>query len=406
MKILITTDCYSPVINGVVTSIKNLEQMLRKQGHQVKVLTMSTTHFSWKSKNAYYIRAFSAEKIYKDARVSPFLRHSYLKEIIEWKPDVIHSQSEFNAYLWAKFIKKQCGCPMIHTYHTVYEDYTHYFTKYPAIGKKVVTTGSRKLLKSMEAVIAPTQKVKNLLDTYGVNAQIHVVPTGIALEQYKQRLDLKEREALRQSLGLSNQDTVLITLGRVAKEKNIQEIIEYINENDETTPYKLLIVGDGPYRETLEEKVLAMGLSNRVIFAGMIPPQEVWKYYKLGDVFVSASQSETQGLTYIEAMASGLPLLCRMDQCLEGVIDQGIQGYTYTDKATFKQALNELLENPLKRQVMASAAMIRCEKFSAEAFGKKMEWIYTNAIMETEMQANFWQVLLSTYHLRIRRNAL
>ena len=139
---------------------------------------------------------------------------------------------------------------------------------------------------------------------------------------------------------LAADKTVLLYVGRLAKEKNIEELLLFQKEAaaHETV---LMIVGGGPYRGILEKKAGEMKIAGSVIFTGMIPPEEVWKYYQAGDLFISASTSETQGMTYVEALAAGLPLLCRRDGCLEGVVREGENGWQYDDMKQFLIFLGE-----------------------------------------------------------------
>ena len=127
MKILITSDWYWPVVNGVVRSVMNLIEYLESEGHEVRVLTLSNTIKSYKDGKVYYVGSLSAEKIYPQARISNLLSKSHLKEIKAWAPDVIHSQCEFSTFMMARRIASDLKIPLVHTYHTVYEDYTHYF---------------------------------------------------------------------------------------------------------------------------------------------------------------------------------------------------------------------------------------------------------------------------------------
>ena len=175
---------------------------------------------------------------------------------------------------------------------------------------------SRKRLKRVDTLVAPTQKVENTLHHYGMRAPIRIVPSGISLEQHQQRLAPQERWERRRALGIGEDDQVLINLGRLGGEKNLGELLTFFAEARKKNEHlKFLIVGDGPAREDLEKQAKQLGVEQQVIFTGKVPPSEVQNYYQLGDVFVSASTSETQGLTYIEAAANGLPLLCRQDDC-------------------------------------------------------------------------------------------
>ncbi|MBE5958913.1 MAG: glycosyltransferase family 4 protein [Lachnospiraceae bacterium] len=382
MKVLITSDWYKPVINGVVTSVINLANGLEEKGHEVKILTLSNNVRSHVDGNVTYIGSVSAGKIYPNARIRVSLSRKLINELIEWKPDIIHSQCEFSTFIIAKHIARKCDAPIVHTYHTVYEDFTHYFSPSKRVGKYMVSLFSRKLLTRTDAVVAPTDKVKELLEGYGVKEPIYTVPSGLELKDIYSSIEESDRDALRNELGIDKDERVLVYLGRIAKEKNIEEILEMLHTVDGP---RLLIVGDGPYRHHIEEKVKKLKLENRVIFTGMVSPEEVAKYYKVGDVFVSASQSETQGLTYIEAMACGLPILCKEDACLDDVVDNGINGFTYSTKEEFEKELHKLLSDESYREKMGERAADTIRKnYSTEAFATNAEYIYTDVLEQEE----------------------
>ena len=144
----------------------------------------------------------------------------------------------------------------------------------------------------------------------------------------------------------------------------------------------LLLVGDGPYRPQLEQLAGELGLASpEVIFAGMVPPEEVPDWYRLGDLFVSASSSETQGLTYIEALAAGVPALCRADPCLEGVIRNGENGWQYRSADEFRHLLAEFLAHPESRGALCRRAAESAEDFSAERFAQRVEEIYREQLV-------------------------
>ena len=217
-------------------------------------------------------------------------------------------------------------------------------------------------------VIAPTGKVRDLLQRYGVKTPVEVIPSGLELEQFAVQMDDMERNTLREKFGIGKEDVVLLYLGRLAQEKNIEELL-LLTDRYADPHIKLLLVGDGPYRSVLEEKAAKLRLGERVIFAGMVPPNEVVRYYSLGDIFVSASQSETQGLTYVEAMAAGLPLLCRDDPCLLEVVQNGKNGLTYINEDEFRQKLGFLLHDKYARYVLGNAAKKTVfQQFSAIGF--------------------------------------
>ena len=389
MKILITTEWYTPVINGVVTSVLNLQRELEKLGHEVKILTLSHTTESYTEGNVTYIGSLNAGTVYPQARVAVNLRSEEILNLIEWHPQVIHSQCEFSTFLIAKKIARELNIPIVHTYHTVYEDYTHYFSPVKKWGQAAVSAFSRKVLSHTKCVIVPTEKVKQILMRYGVKEEIRVIPTGIDMSRYSKVLSQDERINLRLKLGIPVQASVAVFVGRLAREKNLEEIISMVSAAN-LENFRLLIVGDGPHRQTLEDYVDECGIREQVIFTGMISPENIYQYYQVGDVFVSASTSETQGLTYVEALANGLPALCRKDECLSGVIENGVNGWQYENNADFTGRLQIIFapENQeFRRKLSENAREGVYERYSAERFAENMEQVYEMTVQKAAVFA-------------------
>lgn len=379
MKILLATDLYTPAVNGVVTSTVSLKKSLEGLGHEVRVLTLGEIDYVTADHSVYAVSSLNVNKIYPGARVSIFNDRPILREIIRWSPDLIHTQSEFSTYRMAKYITHFLNIPIIHTYHTIYEDYTHYFSPSKKTGKKIVALATKKILSSAEEVIVPTEKVARLLNSYDVEAPITTIPTGIELDKFQNKPTHDELMALRKKYNIPEDAFLMVSLGRLGKEKNIEEIISFLSMI-KLKPY-LLIVGDGPNRYHLEEHTKYLGMNDRVIFAGMVHPNEVSKYYHLGDLFVSASTSETQGLTYLEALASGLPALCRKDECIENVIINGKTGYQYTNFKEFEAYLYTLVKNKKAHQEMAKYAIeFTITHYSSTSFGQHVNMIYERAL--------------------------
>ena len=382
LKILITTDLYTTNTNGVVTSVQNLFDELTAKGHDVKILTISDNLHSHREGPVTYIRSVSLEKVYPNVRMPVSYRHELIRDIIEWKPDVVHSQCEFFSYQFASRISRITGAPIVHTYHTLYEQYvTSYLIPSKRFSSALVKFISRKRLKKACTVIAPTQKVENTLQGYGLTSPIAVVPSGISLEQHRQRLDSETRREKRRSLGIGDDDLVLLNLGRLGGEKNLGELIElFAQARKENENLKFLIVGDGPAREDLEKLARRLNVADYVIFTGMVPPGEVQDYYQLGDLFVSASTSETQGLTYIEAAANGLPLLCRQDDCLADVLQEGENGYEYNSAEEFLRAIDTCLADPEWRAAAAGRSQQIAASFDKKTFAESVEHIYESVL--------------------------
>lgn len=381
MKILITTDLFTTATNGVVTSVRNLWDELKNKGHEVRILTLSEDRESYKDGEVYYIKSVSLEKIYPNVRMPISFRNEFIQELIDWKPDVIHSQCEFFSFQFAKRITKLTGAPLVHTYHTLYEQYATYVIPSKRLGIQAVRYMSRVRLKDVDMIIAPTGKVEDALRGYGLQNDIRVVPTGISLEQHTQRLSPEEKKEKRLALGIPEDHTVMLNLGRLGTEKNLGELLDFfataLLDNPKLT---FLIVGDGPDKEHLEEQAKTLKIENHVIFTGMVEPSQVQSYYQLADIFVSASTSETQGLTYIEAAANGLPLLCRQDDCLKDVIKEGVNGYEYTSSDEFVDKVNTIIEDPQWRVNAGKQSEKIAETFGKGHFADTIEEIYESVI--------------------------
>lgn len=197
MKILITTDLFTTETNGVVTSVKNLRRELERQGHEVRILTLSEGIYSYRIGNVYYIRSLSLEKVYPDVRMATSYHHRLIRQLVVWRPDVIHSQCEFFTFQFAHYISKHTDAPIVHTYHTLYEQYARYVLPVKELGNFAVKRLSRLRLKRVRRVIAPTKKVEQTLRSYGLRAPICVVPGGIRLEQHMKPMGAGERETRR-----------------------------------------------------------------------------------------------------------------------------------------------------------------------------------------------------------------
>ncbi len=383
MKILITTDLYTTNTNGVVTSVRNLMDELTKKGHEIRVLTVSDKLKSCQQDNIYYMKSLPLGAIYPDVRMPvSHNHHRFIKELIDWMPDLIHSQCEFFSYQYAEYISRKTGAPIVHTYHTLYEQYVTYIFPSQRIGAYLVGKLSKYRLRKADAVVAPTAKVANVLKNYGLRNPIHVIPSGIALEQHKQRISEEERKRRRSALGIPEDALVLLNLGRLGTEKNLTEVVEFFAMSRmQNSKLVLLIVGDGPARHELEEKAQQLGVADHVIFTGMVAPEEVHAYYQLGDVFVSASTSETQGLTYVEAAANGLPLLCRKDPCLDGVLVDGKNGWEYEAEEDFCDILDAIMNNPAQRQAAANESEQIAAAYDKSNFAEKIEDIYETVVI-------------------------
>lgn len=381
---------YRHQVNGVSSSVILLTDELRKLGHEVKVLALSDSRTSYRDGDDYYIASLNA-RIYPDARVTFSIRNPLLRELTEWRPDIAHIQTEFSTRYLAKHIVGKLGIPFVMTLHTDYEEYirTHAPVPMPAPSNRLIAAldptrqltafFDRTAYRGASTLIVPSYKIKALAERYHVRCPIAVIPTGIDPDRYPIRPE--EAAETRRSLGLPDNGKLLVTVTRVSKEKNIEELIEYFPALLAADPdVRFLIVGDGPQRRQLEDTVRSLGLEGKIVFTGMVPHEQVYRYYQAGDLFVCASTFETQGMTYVEAMANGLPLVCRQDKCLLGVIEPGDNGYTYTDCEEFVRWTTKILSDPERRKRMSAFSLEQAKLFYKDVFVRSIEALYQDVL--------------------------
>ena len=376
MKILITTDTYRPTINGVVTSIESLKKALDRLGHDVRILTFSDSFNSKQECDIYYMGSLGAGKFYPDARMNKLFYNRFYEDIMDWKPDIVHSQTEFTMFIQAKKIAKDLDIPLLHTYHTVYEDYTHYFSLNKKIGKELAKQFTKQIIKNTDGVVVPTNKIYNLLTEYNIHEDIYVAPTGINVNKLSECDDFDIRSGYK----IPEDKHIVLFLGRIGKEKNITEILQYL-ENINRDDIVFIIAGAGPFLSELKDICSNSKIRDRLIFTGMIDSSKVGNFYSKADVFVSASTSETQGLTFIESMACSTPIICRHDDCLDGVLIEGKTGFGYDTEEEFIDYLNQILDNEKLRDKMGkNCKQLVDENYTEDSFANKIEKIYKKVI--------------------------
>lgn len=378
MRIGLFTDTYYPQINGVAHSVLMLKENLEALGHTVYVFTTTDPNAP---KREYHVFRFHSLPFVCARRVGLFYYPSVAEKVENLHLDLIHTHTEFSLGALGRMAAKRLGIPMVHTLHTIYEDYTHYLVKLSGLNPAAKST-ARKLTKwhcnSADAVIVPTEKVEELLRSYGVEKSITVIPTGIELTKFSQEQYSEDSvKYLRTKYGIAESDKVLLYIGRISKEKNITEIInglaDYLPQHPDI---KFLLIGDGPDSENLQKLVKHHGIARQVVFDGEKPWDQIGLYYQLGDAFISASQSETQGLTYIEALASGLPLIAKTDRCLNNVLFEGINGFAFTDKDSMKIALEAFFSDDQTSKKMSVAASQSIKQLSSDYFAKSVANLY------------------------------
>lgn len=342
MNIGLFTDTYFPQLSGVATSIQTLKNALEQQGHNVFIFTTTDPHIGKGVVEPNVFRFSSVPFVsFTDRRIAFRGFFEATKVAREVQLDVVHTQTEFALGLIGKYVAHQLRIPAIHTYHTMYEDYLHYVLNGHLIRPYHVKQVTNSYLKSMDGVIAPSKRVEALLTRYDVKIPIKVIPTGVDVAA----MSADNSKDIRQTLGIAADDLMVLTLGRVAQEKKIGHILNVLPELVTEFPQlKFVIAGDGPEVETLEEQVERLTLEDYVIFTGPIKHEAVGSYYQAADLFVSASDTETQGLTYIEALAAGTRCVVYDTDYTEQVFDSHELGRVFTTQQGIVEGLRYYLK--------------------------------------------------------------
>ncbi len=387
MRIGIFTETYTPYISGLVTSELMLKKALEKKGHEVYVVTANLDSFEYEyDEKEKVLRIPGIPTGIYNARLTSIYPIQSLNKIKSWHLDIIHSQTEFGIGSFARLFAKQYNIPIVHTYHTMYEDYVHYITKghFNRSSKKIVEYLTKFYCdKTISELIVPTKKAYDLFkEKYNVKRNIHIIPTGIEVDRfYRENQDIKKIQELKKKYNIKKTDFTLIFVGRIAEEKNIPFIIDVVsNIAEKNKNLKLLIIGDGPDKAKYETYVKEKKAEKNILFTGKVSWEDIPAYYAIGNVFISASTTETQGLTIIEAMASSLPALCIDDESFNGTVIDDLNGYLFKDKAECEKTILRIINKQKDLERLSKGARNSADKHSSKYFAERVLDVYRIAI--------------------------
>ncbi len=400
MRIGIFTETYTPYISGLVTSEVMLKHALEKLGHEVYVVTANLENFkySYDEKERVLKIPGIPTGIY-DSRLTGIYPIKAIKKIKSWNLDVIHSQTEFAIGTFARIFGKQYGIPVVHTYHTMYEDYVHYITKgyFTKPGIKLVEYLTKFYCdKTVTELIVPTKKAYDLFkEKYKVDRNIHIIPTGIEISRfYKENSKIQDIINLKRKLNINDTDFVILFVGRLAEEKNVEFLLESHEEIiKKHNNAKLLIVGDGPDINKYKELSIKYKIDNNTIFTGKVPWDDMPKYYQIADAFATASRSETQGLTVVEAMAAEIPVVCVDDDSFKIVVIDDLNGKLFKNKKEYVKIIDELIKDNKLLLRLGTQARISAEPYSSKYFAERVLEVYKKAVGPNHKKKGFIEKL-------------
>lgn len=398
MKIGFFTDTYFPQVSGVSTSIRILKEELEALGHEVYIFT--TTDPNVKDVEPGIFRMPSIPFVsFKERRiiVRGMLYAYYIAK--EIGIDLVHTHTEFGLGILGKQTAKSLGVPCIHTYHTMYEDYLHYIAKGKIIRPSHVRQLSKLYTSHLSGIVCPSERVEKKLLEYGIDRPMAIIPTGVKVGQFTP-VPAEETKEIRDTYGIKENDVLFLSVSRISYEKNIQAVLKGMPTVKENIPnVKLLIVGDGPYKGKLEALVEELSLSDTVIFTGEIENEKISPFYQAADYLVSASDSETQGLTYTESMAARTKVIAKGNDYLNHLLNDISLGMTYLDDEDFAGAAVDYVT----RDVPNNPVILdkKLYDISSQAFGKRMEEFYEETIKYYEDGNQDLTDIESAYSLKL-----
>lgn len=380
LKIAIFSEVYHPTMNGVVVSIDTFKNELTERGHEVYVFAPENKNFK-DLKNVFRFPSFEIPGYNFYPIAYPWVKNTKLAG--DWfealkQCDLVHSQHLFTMGNLGLRAARATKIPIIYTYHTLIADYVHYMPIVGFLFKKYLISRSKKYCNLVDQVVTPSPSMRNVLLGYGVTTEIKPIPTGIQIENF-QRTASNE---FRQKNGIDPEDKILLFVGRLAQEKNVEFLIKAFEKINQNCPNShLVLVGSGPQEKTYQNLAHGLKAGHKISFLGQQPKEETEKIFGWSDIFVFPSITDTQGIVIAEAMAAGTPPVAINRLGPTDVIDSGVNGYLVDLKEEdFVYRICELVQNNEKRERFAKAAQEKAKEYSAQKCAQKMENLYSSIL--------------------------
>lgn len=376
MRIAHFTNTYHPVVSGVVRSIDTFRQSLTELGHQVFIFAQDAGKYEDTEPFIFRYPAFDLPTMHNFPLTIPF--SPFVEKLLpSLKLDVIHSHHPFLLGHAAARRADELKLPLVFTFHTRYQDYSHYIPIEQKMVKRQIIQAISDYMRRCQHIVVPSESMRRLLaEEYGVTKQVTTVPTGINLEPYCKA----DRQTVRQERGWG-EDTVIISIGRLAQEKNwltlLKATVQVMKKYERV---RLVLVGEGDERKSLEKYTCNAGVADRVEFTGRLSFSEVPGYLKAADLFCFASVTETQGLVTMEALAAGLPVVAVDATGTRDMVTHNQEGLlTANDSQALAQAIEQVLGDEMLLQRFKQAAERKAKTFDAMGQAKKLIAVYEQA---------------------------
>ena len=346
MRIALFSETYIPSINGVVSHVTVLKEGLEQLGHEVLIVTTDPdTNRHYVKNRVLYCPGKKIKKLYDYGVATPIHNKRY-KYLRDFNPDVIHIHTEFSMGLFGLITAQMLKKPIIYTMHTMYDDYLYYFIPkgLEKVGASVFHKYIRTIANKADMIIGVSIKSGQFLKSIGVKKKLEIIQNAVDVHRFScENVSANVIKQLKEKYKLPQDSFIGCFISRIAKEKSIDVLIKYsanyMRDNDK---FYLMIVGDGPEKKDLEQLAQSLGVADKVIFTGKILNKDILPYYGLSDFYITASLSEANSISMLEAMSMGLPVLERHDEANKDQIINGVNGYSFVDKSGLYRLLDNL----------------------------------------------------------------
>lgn len=384
LKILFISDVYFPRVNGVSTSIHTFMTELQALGHTVHLIAPDYGQQSEDVHDQPWLKRVTSRKIFFDPE-DYLMRYRSAMALIPALAsegyDLVHINTPFVAHYVGKQVAKRLKIPCIETYHTFFEDYLHHYLPWmpTLIARMLARAISKKQCNAVDAIVSPSKPMLDVLHRYGVKVPAAVIPTGLETTSFS-----AQDVAFKKKYGIDPERPLLLYVGRVAHEKNIEFLLGVVDVLKAEMPdLLLLITGEGPALQSLQHKVDQLGIRDNVMFLGYLDRyQELNACYAAADVFVFASTSETQGLVVLEAMAQGTPVVAIAELGTASILVHGKGALIAAEETLdFAEKVQMLLNDKTMRQALGQAALAYArDEWTAEYQAHRMGSFYRMVI--------------------------
>ena len=346
MKIALFSDTYAPEINGVAIHVAALKEGLESLGHEVLVVTTNPkNNDTFQEHGVLHCPSIKLKRIYGYGLSMPINMKQY-QIIKKFNPDVIHIHTEFGIGLFGILVSKMLKRPVIYTLHTIYDDYVYYVVPKPLIktGQRIFYKYIRSLYKRATVITGPSPKSHEYLINAGLHRNVEIIPNPVDVDRFSiENVSTEDIDNVKKTYNIPDDAFVGCIISRVGKEKSIDVLLNYIEKYSKVNKnFRFLIVGEGPAKADLEQQAKKLGINNVVIFTGKIPNNKLLPYYAACDVFLTASLSDTNSISMLEAMSMGLPIIQRNDPINEGQVIENVNGFIFNDENNFIEKLNKV----------------------------------------------------------------